>query len=129
LLYTGDVCKMYKNIKALIKAKNCDPNDGMALMEVMDLFAGKWRMIILASLFLKEMRFTEIQQLIPGITPRMLSRELKDLEMSGIVKRTVDNHSTPLIQYGITSSARELEPIIIQLLEWGKQHIRKAKGQ
>lgn len=120
---------MNKNIKALIDAKDCDPNDGMALMEVINLFAGKWRMVILAPLFLKDMRFTELQQLIPNITPRMLSRELKDLEMSGIVKRMVDNHSTPLIQYGITSSARELEPIIIQLLEWGKRHLRKAKGK
>lgn len=117
---------MYKNLKALLDAKNCKPEDGMALIEVVNLFAGKWRWIILAPLFLKDMRYTEIQQLIPDITPRMLSRELKDLEMSGIVKRTVDNHSPGLIQYGITNSAKELEPIVIQLLEWAKRHRRKG---
>ncbi len=101
----------------------------MALLELMNLFAGKWRMVILAALFLKDMRFTELQQIIPNITPRMLSRELKDLEMSGIVKRTVFDETPVLIQYGISSSARELEPIIIQLFEWAKRHGRKAKGK
>lgn len=122
---------MYKNIEALFNAKNCPKEEGMAFLEVISVFAGKWRMVILAPLFQKDMRFTEIQQLIPNITPRMLSRELKELEMSGIVKRTVDNHSPVLIQYGITSSARALEPIIIQLLEWGMRHrkqiIKKEK--
>jgi DNA-binding HxlR family transcriptional regulator len=117
---------MYKNIKALIDSRNCHPEEGLAILEVVNLFAGKWRMLILAPLILKDMRFTEIQQLIPNITSRMLSRELKDLEMSGIVKRTVDNHSPVLIQYGITSSAKELEPIIIQLLEWAKRHRKKS---
>src|SRR5438093_219897 len=119
---------MYKNIKALIDSRNCKSEEGLAILEVINLFAGKWRMLILAPLFVnvKGMRFTEIQQLIPNITSRMLSRELKDLEMSGIVKRTVDNHGTGLIQYGITNSAKELEPIIIQLFEWAKRHRKKS---
>lgn len=117
---------MYKNIKALIDSRNCSTEDGMALLEVVDLFAGKWRMIILAPLFLKDMRFTELQQLIPNITPRMLSKELRELEMSGIVKRTVYDDDHVLITYGITSSARELKPIIIQLVDWGMRHRKKS---
>ena len=117
---------MYKHIKAVFDAKNCKPEEGMAFLEVVDLFTGKWRLLILAPLFLKDMRFTEIQQLIPNITPRMLSKELRDLEMSGIVKRTVYDDTSVLIQYGITSSAKELEPIIIQLFEWAKRHRKKS---
>ena len=119
---------MYNNIQALINALNCQQEDGMALLEVLNLFAGKWRMIILAPLFLRNMRFTELQQLIPNITPRMLSKELKELEMSGIVTRTIYDDKFVLIQYSISNFARELEPIIRQLVEWGMRHRMNAKG-
>jgi DNA-binding HxlR family transcriptional regulator len=128
MLYQLENKLYYSHIKALIDSRNCKSEEGLAILEVVNLFAGKWRMLILAPLFVnvKGMRFTEIQQLIPNITPRMLSKELKDLEMSGIVKRTVYDDTAVLIQYGITDSAKELEPIIIQLFEWAKRHRKKS---
>ena len=118
---------MYKYIKTLIELKNCNKEDGMALTEIADLFAGKWRFIILAILIVEDKRFTELQQLLPSITPRMLSKELKDLEMSGIVIRRTDNRNLVSISYSISSSARELEPVFMQLFEWAKRHSRKAR--
>ncbi|PBQ34803.1 transcriptional regulator [Sphingobacteriaceae bacterium] len=113
--------------KTEIDFKNCDPDVGMALLEVVNLFAGKWRMIIFATLYMEDMRFKELQQYIPNITPRMLSKELKDLEMSGIVKRHVYDEIPVLIQYGLTDSARELLPTFKQFVEWGLRHRKKAK--
>jgi len=125
---------MIKNIKTIIDykktiidLKNCDPEVAMAWLEVVNLFAGKWRMVIFAALHLEDMRFKELQQCIPNITPRMLSKELKDLEMSGIVKRNVYDEMPVLIQYGLTDSAKELLPTFKQLVEWGIRHRKKAK--
>ena len=117
---------MYKDIKTIINAKNCEPENGMAFLEVVNLFAGKWRMVIMASLVQEDIRFKEIQNLIPNITPRMLSKELKELEMSGIVKRTVYDSTPVLIQYGLTDSAKEFTPIFVQMVEWGINHRKKS---
>jgi DNA-binding HxlR family transcriptional regulator len=113
---------MYKNIKTLIDLKNCEPDYGMALMEVLNIFSGKWKMIIICAIFQEDLRFTEIRKLIPAITPRMLSKELKDLEMSGIVKRTVIDSTPVRINYGLTASAMDLSTVISDLLEWGIKH-------
>lgn len=117
---------MYKNIKTIMDAKNCEPENGMAFLEVVNLFAGKWRMIIMASLVQEDIRFKEIQELIPNITPRMLSKELKELELGGIVKRTVYDSTPVLIHYGLTGSAKEFAPILVQMLEWGVNHRKKS---
>jgi DNA-binding HxlR family transcriptional regulator len=118
---------MYNNLKTIINLKNCDPEVGMAFLEVVNLFAGKWRMIIIATLAIEDSRFTEISNLIPNITPRMLSKELKDLEMCGIVKRTVVNTIPVLITYALTDSAKEILPICKQFVEWGLRHRNQAK--
>ena len=116
---------MYKDIKTIIDAKNCEPENGIAFLEVVNLFAGKWRMIIMASLLQEDIRFKEIQNLIPNITPRMLSKELKELELSGIVKRTVYDSTPILIHYGLTDSAKTFAPIFVQMVEWGVKHRKK----
>ncbi|WP_209437696.1 winged helix-turn-helix transcriptional regulator [Pedobacter petrophilus] len=90
---------MYKNIKTLIDLKNCKPDHAMALIEILNIFSGKWKMIIICALFQEDIRFTDIRRLIPAITPRMLSKELKDLEMDGIIKRTVIDSTPVLIKY------------------------------
>ena len=119
---------MSKEIKALCELKNCDPNDGLALVEVLNIFSGKWKMIIIGSMFDEDIRFSEIQKLLPSITPRMLSKELKDLEMNGLVKRTVVNSNPILIKYALTESARELSVHVKGLLEWGVKHRKISIG-
>ena len=113
---------MYKDLKTLIDAKNCEPEQGLAILDILGLFSGKWKMMIIGCILHDHLRFTEIQKLIPNITPRMLSKELKDLEMMGIVKRSVQNSIPVLIQYSLTDSAKGLEEPMIKLIEWGMRH-------
>lgn len=120
---------MYKSIKTIIDLKNCEPEHGLAMLEILNIFSGKWKMIIICSMFEEDLRFTEIQKLIPAITPRMLSKELKDLEMNGIVKRTVIDATPVLIKYGLTASARELSNTMMGLIEWGVKHRKNAIGK
>jgi DNA-binding HxlR family transcriptional regulator len=119
---------MYQNIKTLINLKNCNSEDGLALLEILNVFSGKWKMLILCALYGRDIRFTEIKQLIPYITPRMLSKELKDLEMSGLVKRMVETSRPVTIKYGLTESANGLSEKILSLIEWGVEHRKVSIG-
>jgi DNA-binding HxlR family transcriptional regulator len=119
---------MYQNIKTTVNLKNCNPDDGLALLEILNIFSGKWKMLILGALHEGDIRFTEIKKLMPAITPRMLSKELKDLEMNGLVKRTVEDSRPVLIKYGLTESAKGLSEKILGLMEWGLEHRRINKA-
>lgn len=125
LEYTLNYHYMYKNLRTVFELKKCNHEDGLAMLEVLNIFSGKWKMLILCLLFEGEIRFTEIQKLIPAITPRMLSKELKDLELNGIVKRTATD-SGITVRYGLTMSAMGLRDKIIGLLEWGVMHRKDA---
>ena len=113
---------MSKEIKALCELKNCDPEDGLALVEVLNIFSGKWKMIIIGSMFDEDIRFSEIQKLLPSITPRMLSKELKELEQHQLIKRVVIDQYPIKISYSLEPYADSLTPIIYAMKDWGLSH-------
>ncbi len=80
---------------------------------------GRWKMTILFQLRNSTLRFGELKKSIPGITERMLTLQLKELEKEGLVKRTVFAEIPPRVDYELTAIARELIPIWDQLDVWG----------
>lgn len=93
------------------------------------VIGGKWKLKIIIVLQERgNIRFNELQRNIPGISARVLSNELKDLELNGFVKRVVHAEQTPIIvEYISTDYSRTLKPVIMALSEWGKTHKRKIK--
>ncbi|UWX59312.1 helix-turn-helix transcriptional regulator [Chryseobacterium oranimense] len=93
------------------------------------VIGGKWKLKII--IVLQEngnIRFNELQRAINGISARVLSNELKDLELNGFVKRVVHAEQTPVVvEYISTDYSRTLKPVIISLSEWGRTHKRKLK--
>lgn len=75
----------------LAEVKMCSGNYVMAVNDTMNVISGKWKLPIIGSLLYGKKRFKELERDIEKITPRMLSKELKDLEMNSIVSRTVHN--------------------------------------
>ena len=67
-------------------------------------------------------RFKELHRDIPGITAKMLSKELKELEMNGLVKRTVHDTSPVSVEYSRTEYGQSLKPVIAALRDWGLNH-------
>jgi len=72
------------------------------------------------------MRFKEIEKSIPKITPRMLSKELKDLEVNGIVVRTVYDEQPVLVEYKLTKSGESFKRVLEVMIEWGLDHRKKV---
>lgn len=97
-------------------------DERQALQDTMYVIGGKWTLPIINSICNGNKRFREIERSIPGITTRMLSRELKTMEMNKLVKRTVTPTSPVLIEYESTEYCRSFGNIILEMIKWGKEH-------
>lgn len=93
--------------------------------DALDVLSGKWKLPIIISLSLGNRRFNEMEREIPKITARMLSKELRDLEMNELVKRTVQDTIPVTVEYSLTEYGHSLDRVIYELREWGLQHRKR----
>ena len=101
----------------------------LPVRDALDILSGKWKLPIIISLSFGNKRFTQIAKEIPGITDRMLSKELRDLEMNQLVKRTVYDSVPVTVEYSMTSYGRSLDKVIEELAKWGMQHRKRILGK
>lgn len=93
--------------------------------DVLDIINGKWKLPILIALSLGRKRFKELERDVEGITPRMLSKELRDLEMNQLITRTVYDSVPVTVEYALTEYGKSLDHVIVALRDWGKKHRNK----
>jgi DNA-binding HxlR family transcriptional regulator len=93
--------------------------------DVLDIINGKWKLPILIALSFGNKRFKELQRDVEGITPRMLSKELRDLETNRLVTRTVYETVPVTVEYALTDYGKSLDEVIASLRDWGKKHRHK----
>lgn len=111
-----------KFFEKLENVKKCPVSYVLAVQDTLNAFHGKWKMPIIGTLLFGKKRFKEIEREVSKITPRMLSQELKDLEVNGIVTRTVYNTTPVTVEYELTPSGRELHLVMESMITWGLQH-------
>ncbi|MFD2963140.1 winged helix-turn-helix transcriptional regulator [Olivibacter jilunii] len=99
----------------------------LALRDAIELLGGKWKICILRNLSFGEMRFKDLQQMVVGISPKILSKELLHLEQNLLITRTVNNTRPVTVSYAITDHALQTLPVINALLEFGLKHRKKIK--
>ncbi|WP_051568575.1 winged helix-turn-helix transcriptional regulator [Crocinitomix catalasitica] len=102
--------------------KSCPVQFVLAVNDALNVLTGKWKLPIIGALLFKSMRFSEMKKTIPKITSRMLSKELKELELNGVVKRVVDDTTPVTITYQLTDSGMSLNGVLDKILEWGLGH-------
>ena len=95
------------------------------IRDALDILNGKWKLPIIVALTFGDKRFSEIAKEVHGITDRMLSKELRDLEINGLVKRTVENTYPVKVTYALTPHSESLEEVIEALKNWGILHRKK----
>lgn len=98
-----------------------DDHPGCAMQAAVSTIMGKWKGVILFYLLEGTMRFNELGRQMPGITPRLLTKQLRELEADGLVIRTVYPVVPPKVEYSLTDEARELEPLLHGLSQWGER--------
>lgn len=97
--------------------------------DTLDVISGKWKLPIIISVSMGNERFTDIQNSIPGITPKVLAKELRILEANKLIKRTVVDDYPVKISYTAEPYAKTLSPIIYAMSEWGEKHRKKIMDQ
>ena len=95
---------------------------GSAVRGILDRIGDKWTMLVIATLDDERLRFTELQQRIPGISQRMLTRTVRHLERDGLVARTVHAEVPPRVEYELTATGRTLIEPAVRLAEWAIDH-------
>lgn len=94
------------------------------LEAVMDLLAGKWRALILWHLIQGNLRFSQIQKIVPGISKKVLSEHLKTLEQNRLIERTVFPEVPPKVEYNITEKGKTLFEPLDYLEKWARNNMQ-----
>jgi DNA-binding HxlR family transcriptional regulator len=100
-----------------------------AMKDALYVIGGKWKLPILISLRGGHRRFGELQRSVEGIAAKVLSNELKDMELNGFVKRTVYDTTPVTVEYEATPYSETLHDVIKTLAEWGAMHQKKIRGR
>jgi DNA-binding HxlR family transcriptional regulator len=100
-----------------------------AVADAMYAIGGKWKLRIIISIARGNKRFSELQRQIAGISGRVLSSELKELEGNGLLIKKVSVGYPVLIEYELTPYSQTLEKVVEHLVAWGKQHKEKIKRE
>lgn len=93
------------------------------------VIGGKWRLRIILALAEGHKRFNDIQRAISGISARVLSNELKELEINGFITRNVYTDFPVVIEYALTTYADTLSPVLESLIHWGEMHRQKIRSE
>lgn len=103
-----------------------------SIADALFVIGGKWKLRIIVALKEDVKRFNELQRMIGGISAKVLSTELKDLELNGFVQRHVFASTPVVVEYELTDYADTLEDVLHSLSEWGAMHkqvIRKSMSK
>lgn len=102
----------------------------MAVQDSMDVLSGKWKISILSSIcYYNKRRFSDILNDVAGISNKMLSKELKELEVNKLISRTILDTQPITVQYELTKHGLTLKTIIGNLTDWGIKHRKKILGK
>ena len=94
----------------------------LPIRDTLDLVGGKWKLPITHALTNGPLRFKELQREVNGITARMLSKELKELEINDLVRREVYATAPVTVEYSLTDHGKTLKPVVMALYKWGTEH-------
>lgn len=108
----------------MAKIINYDEPFGCSVEATLSVIGGRWKPVIIFNLLKSDiMRFGELRNAINGITERMLTNQLRELERDKVLARKVYAEVPPRVEYSLTDYGRSLEPIMIAMRDWGAEHM------
>lgn len=106
-----------------------DSTPGCAVEAALEVIGGKWKGVLLFHLLGGTLRFGELRKRLPGVTQRMLTQQLRELEEDGVINRKVYAQVPPRVDYSLTEFGRTLEPIVLLMRDWGDVYlVRRSKN-
>jgi DNA-binding HxlR family transcriptional regulator len=104
------------------KYEGMEENFMLPIRDALNVLEGRWKIPIVASLFFKSKRFKEISRDLDGVSDKVLSNELKDLESNKIISRKVFDYFPPRVEYSITEHGKSLGILVEEVYKWGQYH-------
>ncbi|OXR47316.1 putative HTH-type transcriptional regulator YtcD [Nocardia cerradoensis] len=92
------------------------------IRQVLDRVGDKWSLLVIAVLDTGPLRYTDLQRQVPGISQRMLTLTLRQLQQDGLISRTAYAEVPPRVEYALTSLGRGLHEIVSSLIGWAAEH-------
>ena len=108
---------------AKVRFSRFDCSPGCSVEAAIGLIDGKWKSVILWHLLRGTLRFNEIRREVAGVTPRMLTNQLRELEQDGLIRREVYAQVPPKVEYSLSPLGLSMAPILQALKVWGDENI------
>lgn len=102
-----------------MKAKS---NHGCPVKATTNVLSGKWKVAILWNLSFGSKRFAQLRDLLPGVSEKVLTEQLRQLEKDGVIVRCVTPYLPPRVDYGLSAAGEELVPVMQAMCDWGSKH-------
>jgi DNA-binding HxlR family transcriptional regulator len=115
--------------EAKMKNQQCDASVRCPVEACLELIGGRWKGVILFHLLGGTRRFNELRRLLPKVTQRMLTRQLRELEADQIIVRTIYPEVPPKVEYSLSELGKTMEPIIRMLQKWGMEYMSRTRTQ
>jgi len=96
---------------------------GCPIKATLNVITGKWKILALCYLSFKPHRFAELRDLLPGVTEKVLTAQLRELEKDGVISRKSTFDSPPKVTYSLTKAGRDLIPLMEEMCGWGTKHL------
>ncbi|QKQ75085.1 helix-turn-helix domain-containing protein [Nostoc sp. TCL240-02] len=90
------------------------------------VIGGRWKVLIIRELMTGVKRFGELQRALPGVTQKMLTQQLREMEQDGIINREIYPQIPPKVEYSLTHLGETLQPILYAMHEWAVQHSNRT---
>lgn len=110
-----------------MQAREFENKASCAVEATLRVIGGRWKVLILRELFFGVKRFNELHRSISGITQKMLTQQLRELEKDGLVHREVYSQVPPKVEYSLTPLGKSLQPILGAMHEWGNHFLEQEE--
>jgi DNA-binding HxlR family transcriptional regulator len=105
------------------------PKGDCPLIALIDVIGGRWKVMSMWVLRDGTKRFTELKKLMPGVTQKMLTQQLRQLEADGLVRRVVYPQVPPKVEYTLTTAGEQLGGLLITLSDWAEENMPGLKAK
>jgi DNA-binding HxlR family transcriptional regulator len=102
---------------------NHKKNFGCPVQGAINVLSGKWKVLVVWHLGFSPRRFAELRDLLPGVSEKVLTSQLRQLEADGVVRRKTKPTNPPQVIYSLTSAGNALIPMMTELCHWGTRHL------
>jgi len=96
---------------------------GCPIKATLNVMSGRWKVLALWYLSFKPQRFAELRDLLPGVTEKVLTTQLRELEQDGVISRKSTHDVPPRVTYSLTKAGRDLIPLMEEMCGWGTKHL------